>query len=85
MTSKLRQVFVDNPNSSEIAKGLNDTNAKRCAHDRDACFLRCGVRLAVLPDLPAAPPTWCPIPLQERTKWLLAIENEITVPIKKIK
>jgi hypothetical protein len=85
VTSKLRQVFVDNPDSVGIATRLNENRASVCDHGRDPCMLRCGVRRGTNSDVPDAEPTWRHIPPQERAAWLRAIENEITVTTKKTK
>lgn len=41
--SKLRQLFVKNPLSAEIAAQLQAKEAVCCEHGRNPCILRCGV------------------------------------------
>jgi hypothetical protein len=58
-----RESWVANPPSAQIAEQLNRTLANYCCHDRNPCYLRCGVFRG------EGRYTWQPIPAAERRAW----------------
>jgi hypothetical protein len=68
--SRVRELFVPDPPSVEIAARLNAANADVCEHDRNPCYLRCGVRRW------AYEPAWVPIRKDDRLAWLERRERD---------
>lgn len=64
--SKMREMFVEDPPSAEIAMRLNQHHAKVCDHGRNPCYLRCGVRFERA--------CWSEIPKVERLEWLNVVD-----------
>jgi len=62
--SKLREMFVDDPPSLEITARLQASRADVCEHNRNPCYLRCGVRFGL---------RWEVIPKAERVTWLRTV------------
>ncbi len=68
MTLKL---WVENPLSDQIAARLNLEGRMLCVHDRNPCFLRCGVFRV------EGTPKWSSIPKQERVEWMKDVERAV--------
>lgn len=60
----LEMAFVHEPPSADICIDLNKADARICKHDRNPCYLRCGVRRQGLDGV------WKVIPYAERVAWL---------------
>jgi hypothetical protein len=58
-----RAGWVPHPYSYTIAGELNASGARLCKHDRNPCYLRCGVVWEYMTE------TWYPIPEAVRRKW----------------
>lgn len=65
--SRARELYVTDPPSDEIARSLNEANARTCVHDRNPCLLRCGVALGF------GAIEWQPIPKDVRENWLAGL------------
>ena len=66
MSKAVREAFIHDPFSEEIALGLNAIGAEQCPHKRNPCILRCGVRC----QYEGGKREWRVIPKAERLQWL---------------
>lgn len=70
---KAIEAWVDRPNSSKVADDLNRAKAPRCIHDRNPCYLRCGVTGARRDD---GSVDWSPMTRHERLEWFRRVFGE---------
>ena len=77
MTSRIRELFVLDPQSEQICDKLNADGASSCEHLRDPCYLRCGVTTRgplqgeELGNYLRS--RWVPISPEERHQWLASV------------
>jgi hypothetical protein len=64
----VRDHFVENPPSADIAVRLNQARADVCEHQRSPCILRCGVAFNY------STLAWQVIPADRRRRWLENME-----------
>jgi len=61
--------WVEHPDSQSLADKLNAESATLCVHDRDPCYMRCGVQRQYRSH-------WEVIPYSRRLEWCEAVYGD---------